>query len=414
MKNTYKIYTLGCKVNQYDSSLLKTLLNYYGYEEVSGDADFAIVNTCTVTKNAVHKDSRMINLAKKENPGAKLLLMGCLLRVENKIERRDEVSSFSRNIDPEKIFEDFSLKKFKNKEKIFSEDFANFDKTRYFIKIQDGCEQFCSYCIIPYTRGEMKSRKVEEIKEEIEKAINRGYREIVLSGIHIGLFGREKNNIEKTSLSELLREIIKIEGEYRLRISSIEITELSDDLIDLISNSDKICNHLHISLQSGSDDVLRGMNRPYNTEYFEKRINKIRELIPDIAISTDLIVGFPGESDELFNETINFVKKISFSKLHVFSFSAHEKTPAFKMKNKVNLEKIKERSQIMRKISDNLEKEFKNKYKNRKMEVLIQKEKDDYCTGKSEFYFDIKVNKDDLEGKCVVGNIIETDKFEFI
>ena len=414
MKNTYKIYTLGCKVNQYDSSLLKTLLNYYGYEEVSGDADFAIVNTCTVTKNAVHKDSRMINLAKKENPGAKLLLMGCLLRVENKIERRDEVSSFSRNIDPEKIFEDFSLKKFKNKEKIFSEDFANFDKTRYFIKIQDGCEQFCSYCIIPYTRGKMKSRKVEEIKEEIVKAINRGYREIVLSGIHIGLFGREKNNIEKTSLSELLREIIKIEGEYRLRISSIEITELSDDLIDLISNSDKICNHLHISLQSGSDDVLKGMNRPYNTEYFEKRINKIRELIPDIAISTDLIVGFPGESDELFNETINFVKKISFSKLHVFSFSAHEKTPAFKMKNKVNLEKIKERSQIMRKISDNLEKEFKNKYKNRKMEVLIQKEKDDYCTGKSEFYFDIKVNKDDLEGKCVVGNIIETDKFEFI
>lgn len=414
MKNTYKIYTLGCKVNQYDSSLLKTLLNYYGYEEVSGDADFAIVNTCTVTKNAVHKDSRMINLAKKENPGAKLLLMGCLLRVENKIERRDEVSSFSRNIDPEKIFEDFSLKKFKNKEKIFSEDFANFDKTRYFIKIQDGCEQFCSYCIIPYTRGKMKSRKVEEIKEEIVKAINRGYREIVLSGIHIGLFGREKNNIEKTSLSELLREIIKIEGEYRLRISSIEITELSDDLIDLISNSDKICNHLHISLQSGSDDVLRGMNRPYNTEYFEKRINKIRELIPDVAISTDLIVGFPGESDELFNETINFVKKISFSKLHVFSFSAHEKTPAFKMKNKVNLEKIKERSQIMRKISDNLEKEFKNKYKNRKMEVLIQKEKDDYCTGKSEFYFDIKVNKDDLEGKCVVGNIIETDKFEFI
>ncbi len=414
MKNTYKIYTLGCKVNQYDSSLLKTLLNYYGYEEVSGDADFAIVNTCTVTKNAVHKDSRMINLAKKENPGAKLLLMGCLLRVENKIERRDEVSSFSRNIDPEKIFEDFSLKKFKNKEKIFSEDFANFDKTRYFIKIQDGCEQFCSYCIIPYTRGKMKSRKVEEIKEEIEKAINRGYREIVLSGIHIGLFGREKNNIEKTSLSELLREIIKIEGEYRLRISSIEITELSDDLIDLISNSDKICNHLHISLQSGSDDVLRGMNRPYNTEYFEKRINKIRELIPDIAISTDLIVGFPGESDELFNETINFVKKISFSKLHVFSFSAHEKTVAFKMKNKVNLEKIKERSQIMRKISDNLEKEFKDKYKNRKIEALIQKEKDDYCTGKSEFYFDIKVNKDDLEGKCVVGNIIETDKFEFV
>jgi len=411
MANRYKIYTLGCKVNQYESSLLKTALDSIGFTESSGEADFVIVNTCSVTGSAVSKDGKIVNKARKENPQASLYLMGCLTRVDKNTSDKLKVDKISQSVNPADILKDFGLEELfeKNKEKI--KTFGNFNRTRYFLKIQDGCEQFCSYCIIPYARGKMKSRKENDIIEEIKMALNMGYNEIVLSGIHIGLFGKEKGNIQNTSLALLLKKIIEIKRNFRIRISSIEITEVNNQLIDLIKSSNKICNHLHISLQSGSDKILKEMNRPYNVEYFQKRVKKIRKAIPDIAISTDIIVGFPGETDDLFKETYQLSQKIGFSKIHVFSFSAHKKTKAYSMKNQVLGKEKKERSTILRKLSRELEIKFRDKFRDKKLNLLIEKIDGNLLTGKSEYHFDIQFENDRIvQGgrKNILGNIIET------
>ena len=355
---TYKIYTLGCKVNQYDSLCLKRKLDQVGLLAVDNNADIAIVNSCAVTATAINKSKRMLNIAKKENPEASIALLGCWPVIAKK-------RIHDLNIDY--IFgvneADLLVSAISDKNKDVKEAPIVFDKSRarYTIKVQDGCEQYCSYCIIPFTRGKLKSRLEKEVLKEISKAINCGYREIVLSGIHLGMYGKDKttdNRPQTTDLVGLIKKVIVIRNLGRIRLSSIEVNEVSDELINLIKSSGKLCKHLHIPLQAGCNKILNAMNRPYTKEKFKNRIIKIREAVPDVAISTDVIVGFPNESERDFEETAEFIKEMGFSRLHVFPFSAHEEVPASKSPHQLREEIKIERAKKLRILGEQL----KNKY----------------------------------------------------
>ena len=422
----FNIYTLGCKVNQYDSNSLKRKLISSGLKCSKENADFAIINTCSVTKLAISKNKRMVNVARKENPKAKIILTGCWPKVYD-VRAEDLGVDYVFRVGEEKklIKEIFNFQ--------FSNNFqlnncaikrSSDDKSRYFIKIQDGCEQYCTYCVIPYARGKLKSRLEKEVLNEIKEAVEAGFREVILSGVHIGLYGKDiksqklkvksqKSNIDGgINLANLLKKIIKIEDLGRIRISSIEITEVTDELIKLISETDKICNHLHISLQSGCDRILKPMNRPYTTKYFADRVKKIRKAMPDIAITTDVIVGFPGETKKDFKETYDFCDKINFSKIHVFSFSAHEKAPASKMKNKVSELEIAKRSKKLRTLSRKLKKKYKGQFRGKELEVVIDNRmKDGKIRGKTEYFFDVEFNDESIKSS-MIGKIIKIKKWK--
>ncbi|MFA5359357.1 MAG: MiaB/RimO family radical SAM methylthiotransferase [Patescibacteria group bacterium] len=426
---TYKIYTLGCKVNQYDSGSLATSLKTAGFTMVNKNAGIAIINSCAVTKTAIIKSGRMVKLAKKENPKAKIILTGCWPKAYKTkdadvdyVMNRDKIYSLVKKITNCKLLVANKIKEVKQE-----------NRSRYFIKIQDGCEQYCSYCIVPYTRGKLKSRGEKEIICEIKRAVKTGYEEIVLSGIHLGLYGKERQlSLRATKRSEaisrtnfkvnskldchvadaprndnlvsLLKKIIKINDLGRVRLSSIEVTEVSDDLIKLIANSKKICQHLYIPLQSGSDKILKLMNRPYSKKYFLDKVKKIRRAMPDVAITTDVIVGFPGETEKDFIETKKFIREIKFSRLHIFPFSAHAKLPAAKFPNQVE-EKIKaKRAKILREFGVKLMRDYKRKFKGKKLEIVIEQIKQDKLIGKTEYYFDIEVDKRQIFGSKIDGN----------
>lgn len=414
MKNiSFKIYTLGCKVNQYDSGCLEQLLLQAGFSSVESRADLAIINTCAVTKTAILKDKRMVNLARKENPGAKIVVMGCWPKAYEIDEAVELVGKGKKVEETAKLI----IKMCQPEKKGSSFNHAGSlvlshqERSRYFIKIQDGCNQFCSYCIIPYTRGRLQSRPQSQIISEVKAAIAAGYQELVLSGIHLGLYGQEKPG-SKINLTGLLKKLVKVKGLGRLRLSSIEITEVTDELIAFMALEPKMCQHLHISLQSGSDKILKAMNRPYSTSYFSKRVKRLRQAMPDIAISTDIIVGFPGETEADFIDTYYFSQEINFSKIHVFSFSAHEKTPAAKMDGKVNGQDIKDRSRRLRELSSGLESDYKKKIlhglKGEEIEVIVEGEYKGKLKGKTEFYFDIYF-ADKRRPESLVGKIVKVE-----
>lgn len=406
-KIKFKIYTLGCKVNQYDSAVLDSKLILDNFCHSKKDFNLIIINSCSVTKSAVSKSNSLINFVKKNNPKAKIVLIGCwpkIYKIDNlKIDlilnskNQEEIIS---NI--KKLFFDVNYQKILENKKEKPGCFLSpmEDRSRYFIKIQDGCEQFCSYCVIPLARGPLKSRPVDEVLDEIQKAVDSGFEEIILSGIHLGLYGADFKN-KKNNLYFLLKKILKIKKLGRIRLSSIEITEINDKIIDLISKNKKICRHLHIPLQSGNDKILKLMNRPYNTKYFLNRVKKIRKKVLDIAITTDIIVGFPGETKKDFVDTYNFAKKIFFSKIHVFSFSAHEKAPAYNFPNKVDVLEIKNRSKKLRGLSKELERDYKRKIlsKYNSLEILIESIINNKIRSKSEFYFDIYIYLKDFYKK---------------
>ncbi|MDD5072080.1 MAG: tRNA (N(6)-L-threonylcarbamoyladenosine(37)-C(2))-methylthiotransferase MtaB [Patescibacteria group bacterium] len=417
--NRFKIYTLGCKVNQYDSNRLAAGLEAAGFILVGDKADFAIVNTCAVTQSAISKGKRMINKARKENPEAKIILVGCWPRVY-----KGEIDGLGVDFIWRKRMDDLAKKMTNGKIQISNQiprprqakrggqnsnvKFRE-DKSRYFIKIQDGCEQFCSYCIIPYARGKLRSRRIKEVIDEIKQATRAGYREVVLCGIHLGLYGAEGKRGRRRGegrLAELLQKIIKIKGLGRVRLSSIEINEVSDELVKLMASAKKICKHLHIPLQSGNDKILKLMNRPYSIANYELRIKKIRKSLPDIAISTDVIVGFPGETKNDFNKTYNFVKKMKFSRLHVFPFSAHERTLAAKLPHRVGEEEKAGRAETLRGLGEKMEKDFKKKFEGRELEVVMESEKNRKIKGKTEFYFDMEFNKNKAKNKKI-GEIVK-------
>ena len=360
------IYSLGCKVNIYESEYVISLLKKNNYEIVDFTtyADIYIINTCSVTNESDKKSRKAISLAKKNNPNAIIVVMGCYSQVKSEEIDADIVIGNKDKSKIVQLIEEYrknnnKIKKIYNLSKVSFED-MEIDKfinhTRAFVKIQDGCNAFCSYCIIPYTRGKLRSKKLESVIDEVSKLVENGYHEIVLTGIHTGRYGIDIN----TNLETLLEKLLKIKGLYRLRLSSIEINEVTDKIISLIKENKIMAHHLHIPLQSGSDTILKLMNRHYNTSYFLNKINDIRKQIPDISITTDLIVGFPYETDELFLETVKFLEKIKFSHIHTFPYSKRNGTKASLMPQ-ISSDIKKKRVHEVLAISKHYEEEFYKK-----------------------------------------------------
>jgi len=423
-KISFKIYSLGCKVNQYDGAVLGRLLKETGFME-GEKPDLVVINTCSVTQRAITKDKQLINDLRRKFLGAKFLIMGCWPQTDNEAKKNYQNKDFifwgvgeleQLSIKIKNLFKDYfnNLDKLKNRKNINQAErrinkiknlsnkllisglLAPTDRSRYFLKIADGCNQFCSYCLIPFARGRLISRSQEDIISEAEAATKAGYREIVLSGIHLGRYGEDFNN-KKTNLASLLKKILKIKNLGRIRLSSIEINEVSDELIKLIIKNDKICRHLHISLQSGSDKILKLMKRPYNKKYFLNKVNRIKHHLPEIAISTDIIVGFPGENALDFKETYRFAEKLAFSNIHVFSFSAHKLTAAYKLPDKVSISDIKHRSLELRKLSIRLENKYKHYilkiYSDKPLKLIKEQSRQiDKIRAKTEFGFDLMIS----------------------
>lgn len=421
------IYTLGCKVNSYESEYVMSLFKDKGYTISDFDdiCDIYVINTCTVTNQSDSKSRKIINQAIRRNPDACVVAMGCFIEA-NKDISIDGIDILIGNKDKSKIvdlIEKHFLTKntinntYDNLGSIFEDmEIKTFDgRTRAFVKIQDGCENFCSYCIIPYVRGKCRSKDKEKVISEISNLVNNGYKEIVLTGIHTGNYGRDLN----TDFYSLLKDIVNIKGLYRLRISSIEITELTDEILELLREYNVIVDHLHVPLQAGSDTILKLMNRKYDTDYFKSKISSIRKIRPDISISTDVIVGFPGETEELFNETYEFCKEIKFSKIHVFPYSIRKNTPASKFPNQVDGNIKKERARRLITLSTELEKEYMNKFLNKDVDVLIEQYKNGYSYGHTSNYLLVRINEKlnseeivtttivDLEYPNCIGKILE-------
>lgn len=408
----YKIYTLGCKVNEYESEVMEDLLDNAGYQR-SENPDICIINTCTVTNQADSKSRKLIRSVKRKNPDAIIVAVGCLIQNRNDELKDLEIDIALGNKDKSQIVT--YLKEFKNKQitKLYDindmefEDMVlnNSDLTRAYIKIQDGCDNYCAYCIIPYVRGHVRCKKKETVIKEAKHLIKEGHKEIVLTGIHTGNY-----HDENYDFADLLKDLTKLDGLERLRISSIEVTELNDKVLDVIKNSKILTNHMHIPLQAGSNEILKNMNRKYDTIYFKNKINEIRNIRPDISITTDVIVGFPGETDELFNETVQTIKDIKFTKLHVFPYSKREGTVAASMKNQVDGNIKKERVKILLSLSKELEKEYMLKYIDKEIDFIPEVYKDGYLIGHTENYLLIKAKgKEENVNKTVTVKIQELD-----
>ena len=357
------ICSLGCKVNIYESELVTNILknNNYTVVDFEDKADIYIINTCSVTNESDKKSRKMINRAKKNNPAAIIIVMGCYSQVNAE---DIDVDIVLGNKDKSKIVEIIEeYIKTKQKKKIIYDltkvdfekmEITNFDShTRAFVKIQDGCNAFCSYCIIPYVRGRVRSKDPEDVIKEVTTLVEKGYKEIVLTGIHTGRYGTDIN----TNLEELLNKLVNIPNIYRIRLSSIEINEITPGIKELLKENKVMAKHLHIPLQSGSNKILKLMNRRYNKEEFLSMVDNLRD-IPDISLTTDLIVGFPNEDEEEFNETIDTLKKIGFTKIHTFPYSKRKGTPAAIMDNQVSPEEKKKRVHRILDLSNKYEHNF--------------------------------------------------------
>lgn len=376
-------YTLGCKVNQYDTEAMIELFEKNNYEIVENNekADVYVINTCTVTNLGDRKSRQFIRRSKKKNQSSIIVVVGCyaqtaseeVMAIEgvnlvlgtnerNKIVElvesinKDEKINYVDDIMAVKEFEELSIEKVKG-------------KTRAFLKIQEGCNQYCTYCIIPYARGSIRSRKPENIISEVKRLSKNGFKEIVLTGIHIASYGKD---LENAHLLDVLKEVHSVDGIERIRLSSVEPTLLTDDFIREIKALPKFCPHLHISLQSGCDETLKRMNRKYSTEQFRKIVENLRHEMPNIAITTDIIVGFPGESDDEFQTTYNFVKEMAFSQIHVFKYSPRKGTPAAKFEDQVKGDVKSSRSEKMIKLGNELMNLYMNNFIDKEVEVLFE------------------------------------------
>lgn len=397
----------GCKVNQYETNGMREKFIEKGYEIVDFNdvADIYIVNTCAVTNIADKKSRQILRRAKIHNKNAIVVAMGCYAQVAQKeIEKIQEVDLIIGNVGKEDIVEyveRFISKKQKNNIKNIEDEknFADFgivshsEKTRMEIKIQDGCNQFCSYCIIPYARGRIRSRSKESILQEVQKNQEKGIREIVITGIHIASYGKDLGNI---TLIDLLEEIDKKTNINRIRLGSLEPSIIDEDFVNRLKKLNKICNQFHLSLQSGCDDVLKRMNRKYNTKEFEKCVDLLRNNIKDVLLTTDVIVGFPGETDEEFEKTYEYLEKIKFYKMHVFKYSKKSGTVAAKMPNQIR-DEIKEiRSKRLIELSDENEKNYLKSYIGKDVEVLFEEREGNFYKGHTTNYMLVKKesNKD--------------------
>lgn len=410
MSKTFVSVTLGCKVNAYEVDSLTNEFKKAGYlPAMPGEkVEVALINTCSVTSSADQKSRQQIRKLAKMYPEAILVVMGCYSQINvelaNSIPEIDIVVGTSNRT---KILE--YIEEFKNTQtqiiavnpssRTFTyeelKETSITSHARAYLKIQDGCDQFCTFCIIPLTRGKLRSRDPLEVIKEAKELVAKGYHEIVLTGIHTGAYGLDLKDV---SFSDLVKMILDAcPTLYKLRISSIEENEIDDELLKLMQKDQRLARHLHIPLQAGNDEVLRRMNRRYNTKAFLEKINKIRDYVGDIAITTDVIVGFPGESDEYFQDTYNFIKAVNFSELHVFPYSLRTKTPAATFKDQVDSLTKKERVRTLIALSEELKNDYRQKHVGQTMSALIETydEEKGLYVGHTSNYLDVYVKSDD-------------------
>ena len=404
MKKRVAFYTLGCKVNQYETNAMiqKFINSGYKVVDIEENADIYVVNTCTVTNMSDRKSRQVLRRFKEKNPDSVVVAVGCYVQVaKDEVEKIDEIDICLGNLEKNDIVsyvEDYintSMQKDRVEvvDVMNQKEYCDFgsvtytDKTRAVVKIQDGCDRFCSYCIIPYARGRVRSRSIESIVEEIKQIVDKGIKEVVITGIHIASYGRDfKNGIELIDLLEKINEIDKLE---RIRLGSIEPLLITEKFINRLLKLEKICHHFHLSLQSGCDDTLKRMNRIYTTEEFRNIVDILRKNYDDVILTTDIIVGFPGETEEEFNKTYEFLKEIKFYKMHVFKYSPRKGTKAAQMKCQIDGNEKERRSKILIELSEENQKRYNQKYIDSEIEVLFEErdEKDNkYIKGHSKNY----------------------------
>ena len=409
MKNTYNIITLGCKVNQYESEAVEEIFKARGFERKENNADVYVINTCTVTNMSDRKSRQMISRARKDNPDAIIAVMGCYSQVKpedvaniegvdiilgsrNKEEVVDLCEDMLQNkeaidqvisVSEEKSFEDLEISN-------------QTEMTRAYMKIQDGCNMYCSYCLIPYARGNVVSRPMESIVKEAERLAKNDFKEIVLTGIHVASYGKDFK--DGTSLIDVIENVAKVEGIERIRLSSMEPRHISKEFLERMKATGKACDHFHLSLQSGSDDVLKAMNRKYDTKIFKEKTDLIREVFPNAGLTTDIIVGFPGETEANHQETMAFVKDIKFAKTHLFKYSKRDGTRAATMKGQVNGNVKKERLKDLEAIEKINREKFLENQVGRTLSVLFEEKSDmaGFKSGYSTNYLRVNVENPSL------------------
>ena len=399
-----QLVNLGCKVNAYETESTARMLEKDGFERTDSEAeaDVTVIFTCAVTNTAAAKSRKQIHRARRLHPDGVIAVAGCYSQIDpdalkeadiligsaHKQLLSEYIKQFLKDRIPIRDVTDLSDAVF---EPLYTDRFA--DRTRAFLKIEDGCDQFCTYCVIPYARGRERSMNPDDVIREV-KSLSESHREIVLAGIHTGRYGKEYG----VTLADLLRRILREVPELlRIRISSIEVTELSDDFISLLAAEPRIARHLHIPLQSGCDTVLERMHRPYTTEQYYEKLCEIRALLPDISISTDLMVGFPGETEEEFAATLNFIRRCRFSFLHVFPYSLRKGTAAEQLPDHCAPEIKKARAAVCLKLSEELYKEYAESMTGHEVEVLMETE----TTGYTSEYLDITLDRPWEKGKLV-------------
>ena len=404
--NKVAFVTLGCKTNQYETDALMDIFYKNRFEVVDFDdyANIYVINTCTVTSISDKKSRQMIRRAKKNNPESIVVAVGCYAQISpdevSAIEdvdivigtdARSSIISYIEEYQAGTTAKPFVIVEDIMKIKVFEEmTISNITThTRAFIKIQEGCNQFCTYCIIPYARGRVRSRELVHIIDEIKLLTQKGYKEFVLTGIHIGSYGLDLDNIK---LIDLLEEIQLIDGVVRVRLGSVEPRLITDEFITRIKPLDKLCDHFHLSLQSGSDTVLKRMNRKYTSDEFYSAVLKLREIYENPSITTDIIVGFPGETDLEFTQTMEFVNKVKFSEIHVFQFSKREGTPAAVMTDQVDNLVKKSRSEQLISLAHDLSEAYKQAFLSNNLEILIEEQKDNNFFGHSKNYLSIIID----------------------
>lgn len=406
-------YALGCKVNQYESEAVAELFQEKGYEVVSIDesADVYLINTCTVTNFGDRKSRQLIRRVKRQNEDAIVVVLGCyaqtapeeimavegvnlvvgtkdrtqLVEMVENYHAEKGVENFVTNIMKEREFEPLSVQKLT-------------DRTRAYIKIQDGCSQYCSYCIIPYARGPIRSRAPKDVLEEVVVLANNGFKEVVLTGIHVASYGKDR---EDTDLLSIVKEVHAVEGIMRIRFSSIEPNVVTEEFAQTMASLPKVCQHFHLSLQSGCDHTLQEMNRKYTTEKYRQAAALLRKYLPNVALTTDIIVGFPGESAEDYEQSYAFAKEMAFSKIHVFPYSPKKGTPAAERKDQLPSAVKTERSQKLLKLSDEMSANFMQKQVGNVVEVLFEKKLESgLYEGHTSNYIKVHCNaENDLENK---------------
>ena len=425
-KNKKKVafFTLGCKVNQYETNgMAQKLMDKYEVVEPEEKADIYIINTCSVTNMSDRKSRQMIRRAKEMNKDAFVIVVGCYAEVaKEEIEKIDEVDLVLGNHQKANI--DKYIEAYFDGKNIDDTAIENYfydfgsitytEKTRAVIKVQDGCNNFCTYCIIPYARGRICSRKPESVIDEITKIADEGIKEVVITGIQVSAYGKDFDN--EYRLIDLLEEINKIDGIERIRLGSIEPLMITDEFCNRARKIEKLCHHFHLSLQSGCDKTLKEMNRKYTTDQFRDVVRRLRNLYDDVILTTDIIVGFPNETDEDFEKTYEFLKEIKFYKMHVFKYSPRKGTVAAKMKNQIPAEIKDVRSKRLLQLSNENECDYLNEYIGKKVRVLMEEKDGDYIKGHTGNYIVVKTvgDESDLEnfvdvtaekngGDCLIG-----------